>query len=109
MDTAITRAEHEEFIRRMETENKRLADEDARQNKRLDLLEENVRELSALTASVEKLAISVESMCKAQEQQGKRLETLESRDGEKWRQVVGYAVTAVIGIVIGFLFRQIGL
>ena len=28
MDTPITRAEHDEFCKRMETENQRLADED---------------------------------------------------------------------------------
>ena len=56
METQITRAEHEEFMRRMDTENKRLADEDARQNKRLDLLEASVRDFGFLAASVEKLA-----------------------------------------------------
>lgn len=109
MDTPITRAEHEEFIRRMEAENSRLADEDARQNKRLDLLESNVRDFGSLAASVEKLATNMESMCKVQEQQGKRLERLEGRDGEKWRQMIGYAVTTVTGIILGFLFRQFGL
>ncbi len=109
MDTPITRAEHEEFRRAMEAENKRLADEDNRQNKRIEVLEENVRQIGALTTSVEKLALSMESMVKEQEQQGKRLEILESRDGEKWRQVTGYVITAVIGIVLGFIFTQIGL
>lgn len=96
MDTPITRAEHEEFVRRMDSENARLADEDARQNKRLDILESSVRDFGSLAALVEKLATNMESMCKVQEQQGKRLETLENRDGEKWRKAAGYAVTAVI-------------
>ncbi len=109
MDIHITRAEHEEFVRRMDTENKRLADEDSRQNKRLDLLEESVREISALATSMEKLATNMEGMVKVQEQQGKRLETLESRDGELWRKVVGYVGTAIIGIVVGFIFRQLGM
>lgn len=108
MDTPITRAEHEEFRRAMETENQRLADEDNRQNKRIEVLEENVRQIGALTTSVEKLALSIESMVKEQEQQGKRLEVLEGRDGEKWRQVTGYVITTVIGIILGFLFTQIG-
>ena len=30
---------------------------------------------------------------------GKRLVSLESKDGEMWRKVVGYVITAVIGIV----------
>lgn len=109
MDTPITRAEHEEFRRAMEAENKRLADEDNRQNKRIEVLEENVRQIGALTTSVEKLALSMESMVKEQGQQGKRLEILEGRDGERWRQVTGYIITAVIGIVLGFIFTQIGL
>ena len=48
-------------------------------------------------------------MLKEQVNQGKRLETLESRDGEMWRKVVGYVVTAVVGIVVGFLFKQAGM
>lgn len=102
MDTPITRAEHEEFRRRLEEENRR-------QDKRLELLEENVREIGALTTAVEKLAQSVESMVKEQEKQGRRLDELEGRDGEMWRKVVGYIITAAVGILVGFLFRQIGI
>lgn len=102
MDTPITRAEHEEFSRRLEEENKR-------QDKRIELLEVNVEKMGALTASVEKLAQSMEGMLKEQEKQGKRLETLEGRDGEMWRKVTGYIVTAIISIVIGFVFAQLGM
>lgn len=97
----ISRAEHEEFVRRMEDQHKR-------QDARLKLLEASVRETRALTASVERLASNMESMVKEQEAQGKRLEVLEGRDGEKWRKVVGYVVTAVIGIVVGFLAKKFG-
>lgn len=102
MDTPISRAEHEEFCRRME-------DTHRRQDKRLELLEESVREISDLTTAVAKLAQNVESMVKEQSKQGERLETLERQDGEMWRKVVGYAVTAVVGAVIGFLLRQAGI
>lgn len=102
MDTPITRAEHEEFRRRIEEENKR-------QDKRIELLEENTKQIGSLTVSVEKLAQSIETMVKEQEQQGKRLETLEGRDGEMWRKAVGYVVTAILGIAIGFIFTQIGM
>lgn len=102
MDEAITRAEHEEFSRRMEDWNRR-------QDKRLELLEENVREIGTLTASVEKLALSVQSMVKEQERQGQRLETLEGRDGAKWRKLMGYIVSALAAGVVGFLLGQVGL
>ena len=102
MDTPITRAEHDEFAKRPDEENKR-------QNRRIDALEEMVREISSLTASVAKLASSMESMLKEQERQGERLEALEGRDGEMWRKVTGYIITAVTGIVLGFIFTRIGM
>lgn len=102
MDTPISRAEHEEFARR-------IADQERRQDKRLELLEENVREIGALTVSVQKLAQSLELMVKEQEQQGKRLQALESRDGEKWRKLMGYIATALTsGAVTLLLSRLIG-
>ena len=101
MDNSISRAEHEEFRRRMEEEHSRI-------NKRLELLEESIDRLHALNTSVEKLAVNMESMLKEQVQQGQRLEVLEKRDGEMWRKVVGYIITAVIGGIIGYIFNMIG-
>lgn len=102
MGEPITREEHEEFKRRLEEANHR-------QDRRIGLLEENVQQISDLTASVRELASSMKSMVKEQERQGSRLEALESQDGEMWRKVVGYIVTAVVGVIIGFLFQQIGM
>lgn len=102
MENAITRAEHEEFRRRMEEEN-------GRQNRRIGLLEKNMQRLEALNISIEKLAVNMESMLKEQLQQGERLEALESRDGEMWRKVVGHAVTAAVSIVIGYIFCRLGM
>ncbi len=109
MDDVITRFEHEEFRRSMEAENKRLEDENTRQNRRLDILEGTVKQISDISASVEKLALNMENMLKEQISQGKRLTDLESRDGEMWRKAVSYALTAIIGIAIGFLFKQAGI
>lgn len=108
MDAPITRAEHEEFRRFMEAENQRLADEDTRQNRRIDVLEKNVQQISSIAASVEKLAVNMENMVAVQKQQGDRLEALEGRDGERWRQVTGYVATAVISIIIGFVSSRLG-
>ena len=101
MEDPITRAEHEEFKQRLKEEN-------SRQDRRIALLEESVSKMGALSTSVEKLAMSMQSMVKEQEKQGERLETLESRDGEMWRKAVGYVVTAIIGIFVGFVFTQMG-
>ena len=102
MENGISREEHQEFCKRMEEEN-------CRQNHRIELLEGSVRQICKLAASVEKMAASLQSMVREQEQQGKRLTALESRDGEMWRKVVTYAVTAVVGIIVGFAAKQIGM
>lgn len=102
MEDPITREEHEEFRRRLEEENKR-------QDTRIGILEDSVRQIGALATSVEKLALSMQSMLKEQEKQGNRLEVLEGRDGEEWRKVMGYIATAIVGVVLGYLFKQIGM
>lgn len=109
MEDYITKQEHETFSKLMTSENQRLADENSRQNRRIEKLEETVCQIGALATSVEKLACSMEGMVKEQERQGKRLEALESRDGEMWRKVTGHLITVVIGIVVGFIFTQIGM
>lgn len=100
MDTPISRAEHEEFARRIDAQEKR-------QDRRLELLEENVREIGALTVSVQKLAQSLQSMVEEQERQGRRLQALEDRDGEKWRKLMGYIATALTSGAVTLLLSQI--
>lgn len=102
MDEYISRNEHDEFCKRME-------DENSRQNKRIGALEDTVRQISALTVSVEKLAVNMESMLKEQGKQGERLATLEGRDGDKWRTVTSHILTAVVGAVICYILQHIGL
>lgn len=101
MEDCITRVEHEEFARRME-------DEHSRQNKRIELLEESTTRIATLSTSIEKLAVNMESMLNEQVRQGEQLEVLESRDGEMWRKVTAYAVTMVVGIIIGYISTRIG-
>lgn len=104
----ISRQEHEEFRRTMESENTRLHEENKRQNQRIASLEETLTQVAGINTSVEKLALNMENMLKEQVSQGKRLETLEKRDGEMWRKAVGYAMTAIIGIIVGYIFKQLG-
>lgn len=88
---------------------KRLEDEDKRQNRRIELLEESTREMRSLATSVEKLATNMESMVKEQEKQGERLEALEGRDGEKWRKAAGYVGTTILGIILAFIAAKLGI
>ena len=101
MEDTITRAEHLEFAKRLEDEHKRI-------NKRVELLEEQTKQITDIAILVRELAVSVKSMAEEQKERKVRLEKLEDRDGEQWRRVVGYVITAVVGIVIGFVFKQFG-
>lgn len=102
MDSPITRAEHAEFEKRMQ-------DEHNRQNHRIGELEKAFEQNNKLLVSVEKLALSMENMQKELKAQSTRLDIVEGRDGEMWRKLVGYAVTAIVGAVIGFVFTNIGM
>lgn len=100
MDEPISRGEHEEFAKRIDAQEKR-------QDKRLEMLENTVREIGALTISVQRLAQSLESMVEEQERQGRRLQALEDRDGEKWRKLMGYIATALTSGAVTLLLSQI--
>lgn len=101
MDNVVERREFEEHKQRLE-------DQKARWDKRLEILENNVQQIHALTTSVEKLALSVERMAKEQAEQNERLKAIESRDGEMWRKVIGYVLTALASAVMTFIFTRIG-
>lgn len=98
----ITRNEHTEFVKRMEGEHDR-------QNHRLNNLELAVEKFGSLTVSVEKMAVSMELMLKEQKRLSESVEELEAHDGDMWRKVTAYAATAVLGIVIGYLFKKLGM
>lgn len=98
----ITRQEHNEFVLRMDEAN-------SRQSKRLEIVEKDVRQIGSLTTAVEKLAMSMENMVREQMKQGERLDQLESRDGEMWRKVTSYIVTAVVGAVVCYIMTRLGM
>lgn len=102
MDTPITRAEHEEFRRRMEEEHTRI-------NKRLEGLEHSVDRLHEVNSSIKELAVNMKLMLEEQERQGKRLKALEDRDGKNWRSLVGTLVTVAVSAVFGYLVSKLGL
>ncbi|MBQ9349336.1 MAG: hypothetical protein IJT94_18695 [Oscillibacter sp.] len=101
MDNVVERREFEEYKQRLE-------DQKARWDKRLEILENNAQQIHALTTSVEKLALSMERMTKEQTEQNERLKAIESRDGEMWRKVIGYVLTALASAVMTFIFTRIG-
>lgn len=102
MENLVSREVYEEFAKRME-------DENHRQNRRIENLEKDTKQVVEIASSVRELALSIKQMAENQDKQAKRLEKLEEKDGEMWRKVVGYVITTTIGIILGFIFKQIGM
>ena len=101
MDTPITRAEYEEHNRRME-------DEHHRMNRRIELLEEEVRQFTRIASSTEKLALNMENMAEEQRRQGNQIgelrdhvDRMETEPADVWNKVKSKALDAFIGAVTG--------
>jgi predicted nuclease with TOPRIM domain len=101
MDGVLTRAEHNEFAKRME-------DEHNRQNKRISDLENAVDQNSKLIVSIEKIATNVENLQKQYVSLSDDVESIKNRDGDNWRKMLWFVGTTVVGIIIGFLLKQFG-
>lgn len=79
------------------------------QNRRLDALEENVKQIQSLTVSVERMALSIEQMTKELSKQGQRLEAIEKEPAQKWKQAVSIVISVVITAVTTFFLVRMGL
>ena len=86
MDSPITRAEHNEFMHRMEDEHKRI-------NHRIEEVESKTDTLAKLTASVESIAESVKTLTA-------KVAALEQKPAENWNTVIKAVLTA-IGSALG--------
>ena len=96
----ITRVEHEQFAKRME-------DEHNRQNHRISEMEENFRQIQALTLSIEKMALNVENMAKELKRQGDHIEKLEEAPGHNWNKLKDGILGAVASAIGGGLILAI--
>ena len=97
-DEYVTQAEHREFEKRMEAEHDR-------QNHRLSELEEAVKNISTLTVSVSKLAVSMEQMAEEQKKTNVRLTALEQEPAENWKKAVWLVITALISAAVGYFLH----
>lgn len=105
-DKFVTRIEHDElhgeFCKRIEAEN-------SRQNRRIELLEEETKQIADIILSVKELTQSLKYMTDIQKEQEKKIAKFENQDGEMWRKVTSYVIITIVGIAIGFIFQQIGM
>lgn len=95
----LTRREHEEFARRMESENARIKDENDRQNKRIGVVEESMKEFNRLALQIERIAISIQQMTEEISKQGTRLESIESKPAKRWDALIGGIIGAAAAAV----------
>lgn len=75
---------------------------------RINKVEAITEEIRNLTLSVERLTITLSNVVKEQDSQEARIEMIEAKDGEMWRTFVKYVITAVVGVVVGFVMRNVG-
>ncbi len=81
----------------------RIRDEDRRQNRRLELLEESIKAIQELTISVHTLAHDMQQMLEEQRSQGKRLGQLEDEPAKSWKQAKTTLITAALSALAGSL------
>ncbi len=93
MDSTITRAEHNEFVRRM-------TDEHNRMNHRINTLERSNAQLQELVSNVGKMAVNMEHMLDEQRAQSERLERLEAVPNQSWNTLKNSVLSAV-GATLG--------
>lgn len=98
-DAFVTQEEHREFCKRME-------EEDKRQNKRLEVLEEKQTQIAELVASVKVLAANVENIAKEINEQGLRLKEIEGIPKKRWETVIACIITGLVGAAVTYIFSH---
>lgn len=100
----------EEYITRLEYEErqKRIDDEDRRQNHRIDKLERIADQLTDMAASIKAMVVTMQGMQVEQEKQGKRLEEIEKKPAENWDKLVYSIVAIVATAAVTWIFAKGG-
>lgn len=95
---------------------KKIVDTDARarsNTRRLNEIDEEIKENRSLIVAIEKLAAEMKSMRESLDQTISRLNQLEketvSEDAEKWKKFTWYAFIAVVGGVLGYIGTKLGI
>lgn len=64
-----------------------------------------IDEMTALTKSVYELASSIKTMQHDITDMSGRIKTIEEKPAKRWDLIVTSAITTIVGIVIGYLFK----
>lgn len=102
MDEYVTVAVHKEFADKIERE-------DDRQNKRIGLLEESMKQIYTLNTSVEKIAMSIETLTTEIGEQNKRLKAIEDKPAQNWDKLLWAIGGAFITAIIAYILKVVGI
>lgn len=92
MDKCDEHTAHEQHLKRLDT--------------RVGELEEDGKELSRFTA---RLTVLIDKYDEALDDHDTRLAALEAVPAKRWETAVNYALTAVLGLVVGGIMAHMGL
>jgi len=98
----VTRYEYDE-------RQKRIDDENNRQNKRLDKLETITDQIADMAASIKAMVVTMQAMQKEQEEQGKRLADIEKKPADNWNQLVYSLIAMIATAAITYIITKGGL
>ena len=102
MDEFVTLALHNEFA-------DKIKQEDERQNKRISLLEESMKQIYDLNTSVEKIAMSIETLTTEIGEQNKRLKAIEDKPSQNWDKFIWLIGGTVLTAIVTLILKQIGI
>ena len=102
MEDFVTVALHNEFAEKIKAE-------DERQNNRIAGLEESIKQIYVLNTSVEKIAISIETLTREVGKQNERLKAIEEKPSQNWDKLVWLVGGAFITAIIALVIKQMGL
>lgn len=101
MEEYITRPEYDE-------RQKRLDDENRRQNHRLDKLEQISDQIADIAASVKVMAVTMQGMQTEQKEQGERLKKIEQEPADNWNKLIATAIAVLVTAAITWFISKGG-
>ena len=79
------------------------------QNRRLDALEDEIKEVRRINVQLAEMAQSLRAMTEELARQGQRLEIIEREPAQKWKQAVWLVVSVVVTATVTYALSRIGM
>ena len=80
----------------------------ANQNRRLDNIEDELKEIRKLNMTVAEMAQTLKQMANELSRQGDRLEVIEKEPAKNWKNAIWLIIAGIIGAVLTIFLRKLG-